>query len=72
MNELSFLSFMEEVLELNPGSINLKSELIKLKEWDSIGKLSLIVQVSQKFNKKLTNDIIKTFNTFEDIYNFIK
>jgi acyl carrier protein len=72
MDKISFMSFFEEVLELSKGSNNLSTNLNTLPQWDSMGKLSLIVEVSQKFKKKLTNDILKSFITIEDIFNFIK
>ena len=72
MDKMNFMSFFEEVLELTKGSVNSSTNLNTLPQWDSIGKLSLIVEVSQKFNKKLTNDILKSFITVEDIFNFIK
>jgi acyl carrier protein len=66
------MGFVEDVLELTKGSVNLSTNLNTLPQWDSMGKLSLIVEVSQKFNKKLTNDILKSFITIEDIFKFIK
>jgi acyl carrier protein len=72
MDKIVFMGFVEEVLELTKGSVNLSTNLNTLPQWDSMGKLSLIVEVSQKFNKKLTNDILKSFIIIEDIFNFIK
>ena len=72
MDKILFIRFLEEVLELTKGSVNLNSNLNNLPQWDSMGKLSLIVEVSQKFNKKLTNEILKSFITVEDIFKFIK
>jgi acyl carrier protein len=71
MDEIVFMSFVEEVLELTKESVNLSTNLNTLPQWDSMGKLSLIIEVSQKFNKKLTNDILKSFITIEDIFKFI-
>lgn len=72
MDKMDFMSFVEEVLELTKGSVNLSTNINSLPQWDSMGKLSLIVEVSQKFNKKLTFDNLKSFRTIEDIFNFIK
>jgi len=71
MNHIALIAFLEDVLELEKDILTISTHLNDLPQWDSMGKLTLIVEISQRLNKKLTNDEIKSFITIEDILNFI-
>ena len=56
--------FEEDVLEP-------ETRLDTLENWDSMGKLSLIVMCDDEFEKKLTSEKLKEFETVQDILDFI-
>lgn len=56
---------------LGADNISATTKLADLENWDSMGKLSLIVLCDDEFGKKLTSDEMKGFATVQDILDFI-
>ena len=46
MDEITFLSLLEKVVEAKPGSISMESVLESV-GWDSVGQLSLIAEIDR-------------------------
>ena len=67
MTEREKLALLEDMLELDEGSLSVDMELDEVDEYDSMAKLSLIVLMEDEFNKKITGDMIKGFTTVGDI-----
>ncbi len=65
------ISLLEEALELDAGALNDSITLESIPEYDSMGKLSLIVLCDEEFNKKLSGEQIKEFKTVGDILAFM-
>lgn len=65
------LSLLEDLFEMDEGTLKPETVLADLEEWDSIAKLSLIVMVDDECGKTLTNDDFKTFNTVQDILDYM-
>ena len=65
------ISMLEDMLELDNGTLSADTELSSIEEYDSMAKLSLIVMMDDEFNKKLTGEQILEFKTVEDILNFM-
>ena len=63
------LSMLEEMLELEEGSLKEDTKLSEIEEYDSMAKLSLIVLFDEECGKKLTGEEIRTFITVSDILN---
>lgn len=61
------LELIEEVFDVDPGTLTPDMELSAIDEWNSLTKLSLIVMVDDECGKTLTNDDIKALNTVQDI-----
>lgn len=61
------LSMLEEMLELDEGSLKEEMKLSEIEEYDSMAKLSLIVLFDEECGKKLTGEQIRTFQTIGDI-----
>ena len=61
------LATLEEIMELETGSLNEGTKLEDLEEWNSMAKLALIALMDEEFNKILTGKQIKGFNTVQDI-----
>ena len=56
---------------MESGELDVNAKLSELDEWDSMAKLSLIVLMDDECGKQLTGDDIKTFETVQDIINFM-
>ncbi len=71
MTEKEKIALLEDMLELESGTLNLDTELSSIEEYDSMAKLSLIVLMDDEFNKKLTGEQIRMFKTVGDILAFM-
>jgi acyl carrier protein len=61
------IEMLEETWELDEGTLAVDTVLADVEEYDSMAKLSLIVLMDDEFGVKLTGEIIKGFETVEDI-----
>ena len=71
MTEKEKLAKLEDLFELDEGTLSTETVLSDLDEWDSMSKLSLIVLMNDDFGKKLSAAEIKTFETVGDILTFM-
>ena len=67
MTQEEKLALLEDMLELDEGSLKPEMELSEIKEFDSMAKLSLIVLFEDEFGKTLTGETIRGFKTVGDI-----
>ena len=65
------MHLIEEALELDENSLTVDTMLDDLAQYDSMGKLSLIVLCDDEFDKKLTGEQINEFKTVKDILDFM-
>ena len=65
------IALLEEMLELNEGTLSKETMLSDIEEYDSMAKLSLIVLMNDEFGKKLNSAQIKAFHTVNDILDFM-
>ncbi len=65
------IALLEDMLELDNGSLQPETELSSIDEYDSMAKLSLIVLMDDEFGKKLTGEQIVKFTTIGDILDFM-
>ena len=65
------LALLEEMMEIDEGMLAANTKLGDIKEYDSMAKLSLIVLMNEEFGKKLTANQIKTFQTVQDVLDFM-
>ena len=65
------ITMLEDVLELEGGSLKPETDLSSIEEYDSMSKLSLIVMMDDEFGKKLTGEEIFKFKTVQDILDFM-
>ena len=72
MTQEQKITLLEEMLELDNGSLSPEIELSSIDEYDSMAKLSLIVLMDEECNKKLTGEQIREFKTVADILNFME
>ena len=71
MTEKEKIALLEDMLELESGTLNSDTELSSIEEYDSMAKLSLIVLMDDEFDKKLTGEQIRMFKTVGDILAFM-
>ncbi|WP_337365925.1 acyl carrier protein [Phascolarctobacterium sp.] len=61
------LALIEEVLDVEEGSLTPATMLDDIDEWDSIAALSLIVMLDEKFEKTVSGAQIKALESVNDI-----
>lgn len=61
------LALIEEVLDVEEGSLTPETMLADVEEWDSIAALSLIVMLDEKFEKTVSGAQIKALKSVNDI-----
>ena len=66
------LEVLEDVLELDEGTLNVEDSLEDIEEWDSMSKLYLVTYVKKEMKKRLTVDEIKNFKTVQDICDYLE
>lgn len=65
------LALLEEMMELEEGTLAPEMKLSEIEEYDSMVKLSLIVLMNDEFGKKITVKEINNFATVQDILDFM-
>lgn len=65
------IALLEDMLELEGGSLKPEMELSEIEEYDSMAKLSLIVLMDEECGKKLTGEKIRELKTIQDILDFM-
>lgn len=66
MNEQEKLALLEEIMELDEGTLSVDDVLEDYEEWDSITALSFIAMMDEKFGKTVTGADIKGLHTVAD------
>lgn len=66
------LNELEEVLELDEGTLTSEMMLDSIEEFDSMAKLTLIVMCDDDFGKKLSAEQLNEFKTIGDIVAFLQ
>ena len=71
MTEREKLALLEDMLELDEGSLTTDTVLDDVDEYDSMAKLSLIVLMNDELGKKITAKQISNFKTVKDILDYM-
>lgn len=71
MTQEEKIALLEDMLELDGGTLKPETELNSIDEYDSMAKLSLIVLMDDECGKKLTGEQIREFKTVQDILDFM-
>lgn len=66
------IQLIEELLEVEEGSLTENTLLGDLEEWDSIAELTLIATLDEKFNKIVSGKEIKEMKTVGDILAYMQ
>ena len=66
MSEKERIELLEEIMDLEEGTLNLDDELKNYDEWDSLTALTFISEMDSRFGKKIPGEQIKAFVTVKD------
>lgn len=71
MTDKEKIAMLEDMMELDEGTLSPETVLSELEEYDSMAKLSLIVLMDDEFSKRLSGEQIRLFKTVQDIIDFM-
>lgn len=71
MTNTEKIRIIEVAFELDEDTLTEDTLLSDIEEFDSMGKLTLIVLCDDEFDKKLTGEHLKDFKTVRDILDFL-
>jgi len=66
------MALIEEVLDVEEGSLTPETLLSDVDEWDSIAALSLIVMLDENFEKTVSGAQIKALESVNDILAYME
>lgn len=66
------IALLEEMLELEEGTLTEETKLEDLEEWDSIAAISYIALLDDKFNVSISANMINSFQTIADALSYMK
>ena len=72
MTEKEKLELLEDALDIESGTLTADMNLEDVEEFDSIGKLSLIVLMDDEFGKIIKSDDIQALVTVQDILDMME
>ncbi|WP_169087689.1 acyl carrier protein [Paenibacillus sp. PL91] len=61
------IALLEEMLEMDEGSLTPEDKLEDIDEWDSLAFISLVALIDEKFNRNVTGQVIRGFKTVQNI-----
>ena len=63
------LAKLEDIMDLDKGTLRPETLLEDIEEWDSLAALSYVVMMADDFGKTITGAEIRAFKTVQDILN---
>lgn len=66
------IEMLEEMLEVDAGTITSDMSLDDIGEWDSMAALSFIVLMDEEFGKEINGEDIKKLKTVQDLLNIME
>jgi acyl carrier protein len=67
MTKREFLLFLDDLFEVDPGTLQGTERLADLEMWDSMTSLGFIALVDEKFNHIVSGDAISQSKTIDDL-----
>ena len=71
MDKKDFLTNLEELLELNPGSLSLEEPLSTLSQWDSLAFVSFLAMADSKYSIKVAPSELRQCKTVGDLMTLV-
>ncbi|GAB1265245.1 hypothetical protein NBRC116493_14860 [Aurantivibrio infirmus] len=72
VSEQEILLWLEELFEASPGSININSQREDIEAWDSLGTLTLMAELDQRFDIALSEDALENFSSVTAVIDLIR
>jgi acyl carrier protein len=72
MNEQEFIASIEELLEIDPGSISLATQLDSLQEWDSLAFVSFLAMADSKYGVRVTPTELHESKSMADLMKLVE
>ena len=69
MSEQERIELLEEIMDLDTGTLQVTDTLADFEEWDSLTALTFISEMDERFGKKVTGGQIKELVTVADAIN---
>lgn len=66
------IELLEDMMELDPGTLTPETALESLKEWDSIALITFIALVDDEFDKVVKGTVVKQQKTVADLMNLME
>lgn len=66
------ITLLEDLMELDEGELDINARLEDIEEWDSLSKLSLMATIKKLYNKAITVEELKQFETVKDICEYLE
>ena len=63
---------LEEMMELEEGSLTEETLLDDVEEWDSVAAISYIALLDEEFGVSISAKVIKSFKTVADAISYMK
>ena len=61
------LAALEEIMDVEEGTLKPEMDLESIEEWDSLSALSFVVFMGDEFGKKVSGTQIRAFKTVQNI-----
>ena len=72
MNEPEFIATMEELLETDPGSIGLATQLCSLQQWDSLAFVSFLAMAHSKYGVPVAPTELRQCKSIADLMKLVE
>jgi acyl carrier protein len=72
MSEQEKIEMLEDIMDLDPGTLKIDDVLADYEEWDSLTALTYISEMDSKFGKKVSGQEVKSFVTVADAIALMK
>lgn len=66
------LTLLEETFDVDTGTLTPEMNLKDIEEYDSLTKLSIMAMMGSTFKKTISPDVIKNFDTINDILSIME
>lgn len=67
MTDTEKITILEDLFDVEEGSLQAGANLDDLEQWDSVNKLSLIIMIDEEFGRAIDGNDIKKLKTIGDI-----
>lgn len=72
MTDQEKLAALEDMMELDEGTLSPDTVLEELEEWDSLSALSFVVLLGDEFDRQISGKEIRDFQTVQDMMNVME